>query len=344
MKLILLTDYRNAFYSSTMNNRTLCTMNIERIVECFQQEGIHVEVCPFSKIDTSRNFKDVYVLYTSSEDYGLTYKSFIEDIVLFLEKAGAKLLPDYAFLRAHHNKVFMELLRCQLFKEKDNLLNTKVFGAYEELDIKSFPPKKFVIKSAFGAGSKYVKCVDSSRELQVISKKMSRSTSIKGFLSEQKKRLMWRGYIKSSLNREKFIVQDFVEGLSGDFKVLMYGEKFYILQRKNRPNDFRASGSGRLSYDFPEDVSEYGLLDYAKEVSDIIGTPLCSMDIAWDGKQFILIEFQSLYFGPYTAEHSEKYYHRENDTWVSVQEKCDLEKTFCEAIVHYMKAREGNCD
>jgi glutathione synthase/RimK-type ligase-like ATP-grasp enzyme len=319
-------------------------MNIERIVECFRQEGISVEVCPFSKIDTSRNFKDEYILYTSSEDYGLSYKSFIEDIVLYLENAGAKLLPGYAFLRAHHNKVFMELLRCQLFPADSNLLNTRVFGAFEELDINSFQNKKHVIKSAFGAGSQYAKCVDNNRELQIVSKKMSRTKSIEGFLSEHKKRFLWRGYQKSSLNREKFIVQEFVEGLSGDFKVLIYGEKFYILYRKNRPNDFRASGSGRLSYDFPEDVNENDLLDYAKEVNDIIGTPLCSMDIAWDGKQFILIEFQSLYFGPYTAEHSEKYYHRENDTWVSVQEKCDLEKTFCEAIVHYMKAREGNCD
>jgi len=51
------------------------------------------------------------------------------------------------------------------------------------------------------------------------------------------------------LHRSKFIVQEFIPDLSNDWKVLVFWDKYYVLRRKNRPNDFRASGSGLFSFD-----------------------------------------------------------------------------------------------
>jgi glutathione synthase/RimK-type ligase-like ATP-grasp enzyme len=312
-------------------------MDIGKIVMCFEKLGIQTEVTSFDKLDLRSSYQDTVVLYTSSEDLELKYKSYIEDIILFLERRGAILLPDFAFFRAHHNKSFMELLRYELFPEQSENLNTRIFGTLEEFIRADLPDKKFVVKSAYGAGSRYVKLAKDKAGLANIAAKMSRCIQPMGLIKEIRRRIIWRGYHKASLNRNKFIVQNFIEGLRGDFKVLKYGRRFYTLYRKNRKNDFRASGGGRLEFRLPENVSEEGLLDFAKEISDKIGTPLCSLDIAWDGKKFILIEFQCINFGPYAAEKSTHCHIYENGKWTESKEVCCLEQVFCEAIAEYVE-------
>jgi hypothetical protein len=70
--------------------------------------------------------------------------------------------------------------------------------------------------------------------------------------------------------------------------------------------------------------------------SECIGTPLCSLDIGFDGAVFHLIEFQCLNFGPLTAEKSRHYHKYINGRWDKVVEQCDLEYVFCEAIADYL--------
>jgi len=67
-------------------------------------------------------------------------------------------------------------------------------------------------------------------------------------LSERLSRKRIPGYVKRSLHRRKFVVQNFIGGLTHDYKVLAYGKKYYVVRRDNRPGDFRASGSGLLSW------------------------------------------------------------------------------------------------
>jgi glutathione synthase/RimK-type ligase-like ATP-grasp enzyme len=46
--------------------------------------------------------------------------------------------------------------------------------------------------------------------------------------------------------------QEFVEGNSADLRIAVIGDRYaYGFWRNNRPNDFRASGSGRLDFDRP---------------------------------------------------------------------------------------------
>lgn len=338
-KLLILTDYLGAFYSSTKNTKTLCTMNVDRIYKLFHEMGYDVRVTTFSKIDFNIDYSNTYIIYTSSEDYGLKYKSYIEDIIIFLKLSHAYLIPDFVYLRAHHNKSFMELLRYNILPDSSKMLNTKIYGVYEELFIDEFEENKFVIKSSYGAGSKYVKLAANKKELVKRSKKISSGNNIIDSIKEFYKRIFWKGYINHSIKRNKFIVQNFIPELKGDFKVLKYGQRFYTLYRENRTNDFRASGSGLLNFKLPENIDVKKLLDYALYISDKIETPLCSMDIAFDGERFVLIEFQTINFGPYTAEHSSKYYSFVDNIWIEIYEKCDLEKIFCEAINSFINSK-----
>ncbi|MEG2127398.1 MAG: hypothetical protein RRY72_08040 [Bacteroides sp.] len=339
-QLLLLTDYKGAFYSSTRNVESLCTMNVSVLVQYFESLGYVVETTSYAKIDMSRDYRKTVVLYTSSEDYGLYYRSYIEDVVLALKEKGARLIPDYPYFRAHHNKVFMEMLRDILLPDHDRLL-IGTFGAYEEMLQAKIPEGKYVLKKAAGAGSSGVLKSENNAELRKCARKLSRNPSIVALLKEWKHRVLYgKKYYRTSRHCQKFVVQRYVEELSGDFKVLKYGSRFYTVYRENRKNDFRASGSGRLTFEFPAGVCCDSLLDFARGISDNIHTPLLSMDIAFDGDRFYLIEFQCMHFGPYAAECSDHYYEYENEEWVQHDEPCDLERVFCDAIHSFIAGSE----
>ena len=76
-------------------------------------------------------------------------------------------------------------------------------------------------------------------------------------------RLRNPGFRSRSMHRAKFVAQELLPGLKGDYKVLVYGEKFYVLHRESRKKGFGASGSGRFRF---HDVLPAGLLDYAESV------------------------------------------------------------------------------
>ena len=337
--VLVLTDYRGAFYSSTKNTKTLCTLDVNKIVSYFKKQGFSVECREFSQVDTSCDYSGTAVLYNSSEDYGLYYRSYIEDIILALKNLGAILIPDFQYLRAHHNKCYMELLRKQLLPEEARKVNTHIYGTYEEFKKDVLSEGKYVVKDSYGAGSSGVELADNLKDLDKVVKKHSMNHSAAIIIREMRRRLFWgKKYHRASVHNRKFIVQNYIDGLSGDYKVLKYGSKFYSLYRKNRDNDFRASGGGKLTFDLPEGVTEKDLLTFAKKISDAIGTPLCSMDIAWDGHQFILIEFQCLCFGPYTAEYADHYSAFIDSDWKTYHTSSNIEQILVDAITEHIKA------
>lgn len=337
-RILILTDYRGTFYSTARTRHGLCTMDLGRITTYLSEAGLRPEVVRFVDLDLTEDLSGVPVLYTSSEDEGLHYKSWIEDLVLALETRGAWVIPGYRYLRAHHNKVMMEALRAQLFPADARRLGTRTFGTYEELaatDVDGPWPK--VLKSAYGAGSEFVTQAADRSELQRAARTLSHSAGPAEALREHGRRLLRRDHHARSLHRQKFLVQAMIPGLAGDYKVLRMGERYYTLYRRNRPGDFRASGSGDFDFADLAGADRDALLDYAEQVSTIIGTPLTALDIAYDGKRFHLIEFQCLHFGTVTAEKSTGYHVRRDGGWGHVEETCDIEAVFCEAIVGHLR-------
>ncbi len=341
-RIQILTDYRNTFFSTVRSPHTLPTMDVNRLVENFRSAGFTPEVTSFRDLDLSSDLQGVPVLYTSSEDVGLEYKSWIEDLVLALETSGARTIPSYRFLRAHHNKVMMEALRTQLFPKEAARLNTRSFGSYEDLvsaDLQGRWPK--VIKTSEGAGSLNVSLVNNRPELLKEAWRISRTRNFDEIVREHGKRILRRGrHHAKSLHRQKFIVQDLIPGLTGDFKVLKFGDRYYTLWRQNRPGDFRASGSGIFDFHDTHGVERAALLEYAEHVAETLGTPTASLDVGFDGHDFHLIEFQCLHFGTLTAERSTHYYTRSGGSWQQVAERCDIEAVFCEAIVQHLTTTE----
>jgi hypothetical protein len=109
------------------------------------------------------------------------------------------------------------------------------------------------------------------------------------------------------------VVQEYIPGLQNDWKVLVFGDKYYPLLRQTRKNDFRASGSGLLS--FPKELPD-GMLDTIQTIVEYFNVPQLSADIGYDGNRFYIFELQFIYFGTYTIEHSQFYFMNEDEKWI----------------------------
>ena len=337
IKIYLFTDYRDQFYFST-RYRGAC-IDTHKLKRNFEKEGFEIIIKRFQDIDfRTENYTNEWVLYQSSEDPNLLYKSYIEDIVLALKLQGAKLVPSFSYFRAHHNKVFMEILRDHIDIDEIKNIKSKGFGTYEEYSKSEIfnIDRSTIIKPGFGTRSRGIKLLNSKFKKIKHSKIASKSFTFDNFKLWLSKLKTGRDYTPMSNNRSKFIIQEFISDIKGDYRILAYGEKYYCVYRENRSNNFRASGSGKL--DFESAIPE-GLLDYAKTVYTKFDTPFMSLDIGHKDGVFYLFEFQFMCLGQYTLEKSNFYYKDNGGSWDRVHEKPELEREFSRSVIDYINSR-----
>ncbi|RZR03686.1 hypothetical protein D8T25_08345 [Vibrio vulnificus] len=331
----MLLDYREQFYSS--QRASTIGMDKDTISSKFAELDVELEMKLFSDVNFNVRYDGTYVLYQSSEDRGLLYKSYISDVLLTLQELGAILVPSYSMFHAHHNKSYQEIMRKGIELDGMYNLNSRSFGCYEELKKYSFDDFSFplVMKSSEGCKSKSVLLVKSRHELFTKAKKISRSLNVMDCLRFLVKRIIRDGYIPESNSRNKFVIQEFIHNLGGDYKVLVYGDKLFVLARANRKGDFRASGSG--IFEFPKEPP-VEVLNIAKGLLRHFKVPYASFDIAFDSKTGMcyLIEFQFLMFGTYTLEKSNWYFKLCGESWVRIEEQSILEEVFVESVYQYI--------
>jgi glutathione synthase/RimK-type ligase-like ATP-grasp enzyme len=339
-KIQILTDYKGFFGSKQYSRIYRGGMDIARIAELLRDYNFEVGILKFSEIEISKIVKEKpIVLYTSQEDRNGFYKSYIEDIIFHLESEGVFVIPRFEYLKAHNNKVAMELLRERSGYKPIQTIQTRVFGTAEEIrnqvDTFAFP---VVIKAAAGSMSKGVAKADNSDELWKMSLDVSVSPEMKSDFKDLLRGIKYgRKYVKESTHRNKFIVQNFITGLSNDWKVLVYHNLCYILYRGVRTNDFRASGSGKFV--FNKEIPK-GILDYAIAIKNHFKVPHISLDIGFDGTKFHLIEFQFINFGTTTIEKSDFWFEKNEDTWLLKEGKSDLEEMYINSIVEFLKEQD----
>lgn len=350
MKNILLLCDGRGYLTSSLEKKSRGKINISLLKKSLEAYGFNVKIMCLHDLKFPSEFSGWFVLYPSSEDAGLFYKGFIEDIILRLTLDKAILLPKYELFRAHHNKVFMELYRSCFSDPEFQTIKTWVFYSYK--DLKKIMEKEtlqypLVLKSSSGAGSAGVSLVRDEKELLKKAMHMgyisfsnllfSKKDWFYSRLIYYKKRFLGEKPLRVVECKEKMVLQTFIPNLEYDYKVLVFGEKFYILRRKTRDNDFRASGSGKL--EFPDGLTEKEIqvLDFAKKAYIQLDTPLLSIDIAYDGDQCHMLEFQCLNFGPYTLQYSNCYYKYIEDKWKEFPAHSILENEIALAINQYVE-------
>jgi glutathione synthase/RimK-type ligase-like ATP-grasp enzyme len=341
-KIYALTDYKDIFSSKWKAKPYRSGYDKKLLKKYFNKYGYEIEFIKFQNVEFTSKWKNRLVIYTSSEEVGLHYKSYIEDIILGLEKLGAFVLPRFDFLRANNNKVYMEIMRESLLCGWFDIEKSLIFGTLNELQ-NSIENNKIqfpcVIKPASGAMSKGVELANNSKELVRYAKKISRTNNFKFGMKEKLRTFKYNGYQQESKYQNKFIIQEFIPNLKNDWKVLVYGDHYYILNRGIKKNDFRASGS-HCNYKAGS-KSEFPIhqLDFVEKIYKQLDIPHLSLDFAFDGKKGYVIEFQAIHFGTSTLEFCEDYYIKKNGLWTVKKQEFDQEEEYVWGIVHYLKGK-----
>ena len=338
-KIVILTDY-NGFFGSKYNAEPyLSGFDLKLLSDIFSSFSYEVSYMKLHEVInvSPELWREKIVLYTSSEDTSYKYKQFIEDIVLYLSICGARLLPNYYHLRANNNKVFMELFGKKIAGKDIYTLKSGIHGCYEDIlsqiDKIELP---VVIKMSEGAQSRGVFLAKTINELKKYSKKVSRSSNIVRELWEIGRSIKYNNYSRESKYRNKFVTQQFIQNLKSDYKILVYGDIYYILERAIRENDFRASGS-KFNYKFGSHVNlPKGILDFAERYTKILDLPNVSLDIGFDGINFFVFEFQSIYFGSSTHLKSDGFYTKEDGKWLFKDTIYTLEYVFSYSVDQYL--------
>jgi glutathione synthase/RimK-type ligase-like ATP-grasp enzyme len=347
-RLIILTDEDSNFLISIADFKNYTSMDISKIRAYFIARDYCVDVLKFSELDLNDDYKGAYILYQTAETPGSFYKHYIEDLVYFLEKQGAVVMPKHELLKAHHNKTFMEMMRLKFTDDSLKTIKSRCYGSWVDArNYNSLFP--VVVKQSSGAGSEGVYLAKDKKEFNIVVKKAGHVLIGSGliglivdFLKKSAKKTIkylypskakYIQYDTTPVSRS-VVVQNFIEGLGNDCKVLVFGSKYFARYRKVRENDFRASGSG-ISYDVPDEDYE-GLLNFAKKLAGEIDFPIIGMDLGFDGKEYHLFEFQMIHLGPYLL-HKSRFWHEFHDgKWVRYEGASDLEEEFSRSIYEYM--------
>jgi hypothetical protein len=281
--------------------------------------------------------RNAIIIHSSSQQP--EYKAFIDDILLFLECSVNRLVPSLNATRSHENKGFQEL-----HKRLRGIRSAPAIYAAKPSEIAlsqvAFP---VVFKEVSGYGSSGVRLLKSQEDLANAVRAEVRMSWQDLLLSGKR----WLGYLfrKLVLRRKnlrpygdyyrplkRFVLQAFVPDLRYDYNVLAFQNRFFVLKREARPNDFRASGSGRFSFVCPP----AGLLDFAEDMLRRFDEPYMSFDICDDGTQFHLIEFQGVHFGPYTLTAAPNHFRKTRGNWETVEGRVDLEETIAESLIAFL--------
>lgn len=327
---ILLLTCNNGFFGQGLN--VFDSLDVEKLAGFLGQKGNHVVVRSYEEVSKRIvDYQNFIVIYSSTQRPD--YKSFIEDVLLGLMKMGNLLVPRFDLFRAHENKGYQEILRqCLGIPDIRGLYYS---GSY---DLDSHPVNyPMVFKTVAGSSSQGVKLVSTKNDLIRIIKAEEQlpiywqiHRLIKHFIS--RKNEYSTGLYKHLKPFFPFVLQEFIGGLSHDYKVLVFGNKYFVLERAVRDNDFRASGSGKFKFVEPET----DLLDYAAKIYRLIDSPFLSLDICNTPSGFALIEFQGPHLGPYTILKSSFHYLLKEGNWLRQDSAADLDALYAESLLEYI--------
>jgi glutathione synthase/RimK-type ligase-like ATP-grasp enzyme len=223
-------------------------------------------------------------------------------IIAALEQTGALVFPNVLTCWHYDDKIAQKFV---LEAVAAPLIPTWVFTDRDEANewvARATWPKVFKLRC--GAGSSNVWLVRSRTQAQALLRRaFGRGFAARpGYLYDARTRArkvkdfrdMWRKLlrgpqslmtllqIRTGLPRQKRYAyfQEFMPGNAFDTRITIIGQRAFGFLRKNRPGDFRASGSGQIDYD-PDQVDKR-CVEIALEVAEKLGTQSLAFDFLFD--------------------------------------------------------------
>lgn len=306
--VLILTDYRG-YIPQLLTDRE--SLDIETLEKELTEHGLETNVKKYTELEFEKEeYSDTIVLYASSQ--APAYKRYMEDHLETLRSAGATLVPDFSLFLAHEDKLMQSLL---LEGTSLNYPVTHRVGTYEEgcdlLDDIDYP---VVAKTARGFASSQVKEITDTDEGESFLKdNLERDYDFqKGNILKQIYRKLRYGE-RYSKGVGRVIFQEKIADVDHDWKILIFGETAFALKRYTKEGDFRASGSGKFTF---EERPPDAVLDCALRAREQLETPWLSVDVISTGKECYIVEFQALHFGMYTYLKADNCYKKQDESWV----------------------------
>ncbi len=325
MRRVIILRLPNGIFRNAGQN--WLSIDLAPLREMLEKRGFYVIESTIDRINLLELRTDDIVIYSSSDNHEIY--EYIKDL-FYLIKERCLLVPNYDFIMAYENKGFQEIYR--KLHDFGNLAGDYRFDLEDRF--RKFP---YVLKTITGAGSSGVYLVKSENDLRKIRRSISPIGLIRRFILFMRKlKLDNEQYIAYSYSYKglyRHAVQEFIPNLECDYKVLIFGERFFSLKRYVRKGDFRASGSG--NFDFSAPTPDH-VLDFAASIAAKLDAPQLSLDIADSGDACHLIEYQALNFGPTTLTLSKGYYRREEGGWTWMAGPSDLGEAYAHSLAVYL--------
>ena len=251
-------------------------------------------------------------------------------IIASLEAGGLRVFPNVATCWHYDDKVAQKYL---LEAIGAPLIPTWVFldrdEAMQWIDQAVWPK---VFKLRCGAGSSNVRLARSRREALVLCRQaFGRGfPAVAGYLADMSTRIrktrsrreFWERLVRAprtlrrilrlrrQMHREQgyLYFQEFRPGNVYDTRVTIIGDRAFGFMRMNRPNDFRASGSGSIIYD-PEKLDQR-CVDIAFKVADQLGAQSVAFDFLFNSKQEPMIGEISYCYMPLAVHSCQGHWNR----------------------------------
>lgn len=228
---------------------------------------------------------------------------FARSILLAVKQRGLRVFPDHATAWHFDDKVAQKYL---LESVDAPLADTwTFFSRRDAIDFLESAHYPLVFKLRRGAGSLNVRLVrDVGEGKALVARMFGRGMSAhpvaagasralqrarqsrpgEGSLAARARRAaraLWRKVGAGQRERGYVLLQRFVPDNDRDVRVTVIGERAFVFFRGVRPNDFRASGSGRIVYPGPTDVP-LDMVEEAFRVTRAIGSQAMAFDFVRD--------------------------------------------------------------
>jgi len=340
--IVLLTAHGD-FFGQT--RKPWVSLKVPRLIETARDAGYTVDCYSYHQVGNQlAKINKSIILYSFSQKRNT--REYLRDLIYYLDDGSNLLIPSFDLLMCHEDKGYQEL-----YKRKIGLssLPALFFSSRRELEgyeIK-FPA---VVKQTVGTNGKRVFLVRHREELDRAVRQFEEipfrdrlDLFRRRYLRPQKHfaeypdysnltdYYQYTEYVKKERN---FIIQPFVPNLTFDYRVQVLFDRYYIMKRRTRENDFRASGTKRFDFNIEMDPR---LLDYAQSIFRKFDTPLLSLDIGVHDGQFFLFEFQALHFGVSAVVKSKGYYHKSRGRWDFETKTPDIEQDLMTGIIKYIR-------
>ncbi|MCB5253179.1 MAG: hypothetical protein RBR69_06655 [Candidatus Cloacimonadaceae bacterium] len=343
-ELYVLTCY-DGFIGQT--RKPWVSIDTKAFITELQNSGIKVHQHEFHEVINGRlDIRDSLVFYSFS--HRLSLQHYIRDCLMHLKALGNTLIPSFELFCCHENKGWQELLKRQLgIRSLDNhyFSSIRELSGYEL----NFP---LVFKTLKGSNSTGVALVNSISDIKhELHKRLKTISLLQRIDFWRRKHLrihkQFPGYPGYDLKKDAlayqdymryelpFVLQEYIPGLSYDYRVIVLGDKYFISKRHTKSGDFRASGAKLFDFDIKKPQPA---LDKARSLYQRFGAPFLSVDLGENSAgELFLFEYQASHFGINAIVRGSGYYIDENGSWSFYKEKQPFERYLAQGLIHYLR-------